>query len=85
LRLTQLLNGRFVVLTPLVRPLILDETNIVAAVDRPVVVDDPVQIVNLTSLPNSAGKEGGHVQVVKREVNVLVNLSSGLIDDLEAL
>ena len=47
-------------------------------------VNDPVQIVNLASLPNLAGKEGGHVQVVEREVDVLVNLSSGIIDNLEA-
>jgi hypothetical protein len=49
------------------------------------VVNDPVQIINLASLPALAGKEGGHVQVVKREVDVLVDLSSRVIDYLETL
>jgi hypothetical protein len=48
-------------------------------------VDDPVQIINLASFSNLAGKERRHVQVVKREVNVLINFSSGIVDYLKAL
>jgi len=48
-------------------------------------VDDSVQIINLASISSLAGKEGRHVQIVKREVNVLINFSSGIIDYLKPL
>jgi hypothetical protein len=48
-------------------------------------VDDPVQIINLASFSNLAGKEGRYVQIVKREVNVLINFSPGVVNYLKAL
>ena len=48
-------------------------------------VDNSVQIINLASISCLARKEGRHVQIVKREVNVLINFSSGVVDYLKAL
>jgi predicted transcriptional regulator len=48
-------------------------------------VDNSVQIINLASISYLARKEGRHVQIVKREVNVLINFSSGVVDYLKAL
>ena len=48
-------------------------------------VDNSVQIINLASISYLFRKEGRHVQIVKREVNVLINFSSGVVDYLKTL